>query len=243
MTAKEKAKVLSGKHARHLKGIAITVGNGVTWKRIVSQRPMPRVVKAKVLAVSMKRRQVDQKNTSVGGFGFCSFGNSHHIDWKCTIFQSDVHFGQWCGSVCSTVAPESFGDDYPMQIEEPKTATGEPVQDEGFRVLPNVTEEGLYRCVNFRVAFVHKALVSASKVCRKGYRIILDSEPGQSGMLHKHTNEWIGLREERGIYVFDSWISPATTAGRKMSEVFRLTPYEHNVDVTLVDFPRQENHP
>ena len=96
-----------------------------------------------------------------------------------------------------SVAPKSLGDDYPMQIEEPrsyKTATGEPVQDEGFRVLPIVTEEGLYRCMNFRVAPVHEALVSASKVCRKGYRIILDSEPGQSGMLHKHANEWIGLR-------------------------------------------------
>ena len=45
-----KAKVASGKHARHLKGIAITVGNGVTEKRIVSQKPRPRVVKAKVLA-------------------------------------------------------------------------------------------------------------------------------------------------------------------------------------------------
>ena len=65
-----------------------------------------------------------------------------------------------------------------MQIEEPRshmTATGEPVQDEGFRVLPTVTEEVFYRCMNFRVAPVHKALVSASKVCRKGYRIILDS--------------------------------------------------------------------
>ena len=41
-----------------------------------------------------------------------------------------------------------------------------------------------------------KALAS-SKVCHKGYRIIVDSEPAQSGMLHKHTNEWIGLREEK----------------------------------------------
>ena len=88
-----------------------------------------------------------------------------------------------------SAAPKSLGDDYPMQIEEPrwyKTATGSFVQNEGFGVLPN---------------FVHKALVSASKVCRKGYRIILDSEPGQSGMLHKHTNEWIGLREEKSVYV------------------------------------------
>ena len=111
-------------------------------------------------------------------------------------------------------------------------------------MLPNVTEEGLHPCMNFRVAPVHKALVSASKVCRKGYRIIVDSEPGQSGTLHKHTKAWIGLREEeRCNYVFDSWISPAMTAGRKKSEVVSLTPYEHNVDMTPVDFSRQENHP
>ena len=97
--------------------------------------------------------------------------------------------------------------------------------------------------MNSRVAPVHKALVSASKVCREGYRIILDSEPGQSGMHHKHTNEWIGLREEKGFHVFDSWNSPAMTAGRKRSEVVSLTPCGHNVDMTPVDFPRQENHP
>ena len=125
-----------------------------------------------------------------------------------------------------------------MHIEEPrsyKTATGEPVQDEGFRVLPIVTEEGLHRCMNFRVALVHKPLVAASKMCRKGHRFILDSELGQSGMLHKHTNEWIGLREAKRCLRFrqldfsgnDSWAKE----------------YEHNVDVTPVDFPRQENHP
>ena len=103
-----------------------------------------------------------------------------------------------------------------MVIEEPrlhKTATGESVQNEGFRVLPIVTEEGLHRCMNSRVAPVHKALVSASKVCREGYRIILDSVPGQSGMQHKHTNEWFGLCEEKRCLRFrrldfsgnDSW--------------------------------------
>ena len=67
LMAKEKAKVASGKHARHLKGIAITVGNGVTWKRIFSQKPRPRVVKAKVRAVSMNPRQVDQKTLLLAG--------------------------------------------------------------------------------------------------------------------------------------------------------------------------------
>ena len=48
-----------------------------------------------------------------------------------------------------SAAPKSFGDDHPMHL-----------------------------FMNFRVAPVHKALVSASKVCHEGYRITLDSEPG-----------------------------------------------------------------
>ena len=43
------------------------------------------------------------------------------------------------------------------------------LRDEGFRVLPIVIEKGLHRSMNFRVAPVHKELVSASKVCREGY--------------------------------------------------------------------------
>ena len=48
MMAKEKAKVASGKHAKHLMGTAITVGNGDTWKRTVSSNPRTSVAKAKV---------------------------------------------------------------------------------------------------------------------------------------------------------------------------------------------------
>ena len=55
-------------------------------------------------------------------------------------------------------------------------------------------------------------------------------------MLHKHTNEWIGLRERKGVYVFDGWVSPAMTAGRKKLEFFSLTLNEHNVDVAPCGF-------
>ena len=48
MMAKEKAKVASGKHAKHLMGTVITVGNGDTWRRIVS-------------AVLMNLRKMDQR--------------------------------------------------------------------------------------------------------------------------------------------------------------------------------------
>ena len=191
--AKEKAKAARGKHAKHLMCTAINVGNGDTWKRIVS--PNPRASKGgkgKSAGSLDESEKNGPENTSVGGFGLCSFRN-HCDDWKWNNCRK-VTF-----TLGSAAAPKSLGDDFPMQIEEPrsyKTATGSLVQHEGFRV-PIVTEEELHRCMNFRVAPVHKALVSASKVCRKGYRIILDSEPGQSGMLHKHTNEWFGLREEK----------------------------------------------
>ena len=61
MITKEKAKVASGKHAKHLMGTAITVGNGDTWKRTVSPNPRARVAKAKVQAVLMNLRKMDQR--------------------------------------------------------------------------------------------------------------------------------------------------------------------------------------
>ena len=60
MIAKEMAKVSSGKHAKHLMGTASTVGNGDTWKRIVSSNPRASVAKAKVQAVLMNQRKMDQ---------------------------------------------------------------------------------------------------------------------------------------------------------------------------------------
>ena len=52
-----------------------------TWKRIVSPNPRARVAKAKVQAVLVNLRENGPENTSVGGFGLCSFQN-HCDDWK-----------------------------------------------------------------------------------------------------------------------------------------------------------------
>ena len=93
----------------------------------------------------------EPENTSVGGFGLCSFGNQRD-DWKWNNYRK-VTFTLGSGAAVS-VARKPLGDDYPMQIEEPrsyKTGAGEPVQDEGFRVLPIVTEKkGLHRCMSFQ---------------------------------------------------------------------------------------------
>ena len=61
MIAKEKAKVASGKHAKNLMGTASTVGNGDTWKRIVSSNPRAIVAKAKVQSALMNLRKMDQR--------------------------------------------------------------------------------------------------------------------------------------------------------------------------------------
>ena len=142
MMAKEKAKVASGKHAKHLMGTAITVGNGDTWKMTVSSNPRVSAAKAKVQAVLMNLRKMDQRTLQLA-------------DSVCAHFETIVMTGSGknCRIVTFTLdsgaavsaAPKSLGGDYPMQIEEPrsyKTATGSLVQDEGFRVLPIVTEEG-----------------------------------------------------------------------------------------------------
>ena len=80
------------------------------------------------------------ENTSVGGFGLCSFRN-HCDDWKWNNCRK-VTFTLDSGATVSA-APKSLEYDYPMQIEEQgsrKTAMGSLVQGEGLRVLPIVIE-------------------------------------------------------------------------------------------------------
>ena len=125
MMARRKAKVTNGKHARRLKGIAITVGNGVTWKRIVSQKPKPKGKGKNAGSLDESETSVPE-NTSVGGFGLCSFGNRQYDEWKWNDCRK-VTFTLDSGAAVS-VAPKSLGDYFPMVIEEPrlyKTATGE----------------------------------------------------------------------------------------------------------------------
>ena len=104
---KEKAKVASGKHAKHLMGIAIIVGNGDTWKRILSSNPRASVAKTKKAHSLHESEKNGPENTSVDGFGLCSFQN-HCDDWK------------WSGASVSA-ATKSLGDDYPMQIEDSRS--------------------------------------------------------------------------------------------------------------------------
>ena len=81
MMAKEKAKVASGKHARHVKGIAITVGNGVTWKKDCFAKAKAKGGEGKSAGSLDESEASGPEITSVGGCGLCSFGNQCD-DWK-----------------------------------------------------------------------------------------------------------------------------------------------------------------
>ena len=141
MMAKEKAKVASGKHAKHLR----YCNHSWKWGHMEKDcftKSKSKGDKGKSAGSLDESEENGPENTSVGGFGLCSFRN-HCDDWKWNNCRK-VTFTLYSGAAVSA-APKSLGDDYPMQIEEPrsyKTATGSLVQDEGFRVLPIVTEEG-----------------------------------------------------------------------------------------------------
>ena len=101
MMAKEKAKVASGKHAKHLMGTAITVGNGDTWTRNCFTKSKSKGGKGKSAGSLDESEKNGPENTSVGGFGLCSFRN-HCDDWKWNNCREvTFHPGQWCGGVRS----------------------------------------------------------------------------------------------------------------------------------------------
>ena len=99
------------------------------------------------------------------------------------LSQSDIHARQRQGGVRSTKITSE------MTIHE-IWRTGiiqNSDKDEGLRVLPDVTDEGVASLYELPSCTSSKALVSAPKVCHKGYRIISDSKPGQSGQCPKRS--------------------------------------------------------
>ena len=65
-------------------GTAITVGNGDTWKRIVSSNPRASVAEAKSASNLDESEKNGAENTSVGGFGLSGSGT--------IVAKSDVLF-------------------------------------------------------------------------------------------------------------------------------------------------------
>ena len=101
----------------------------VTWKKDCFTKAKAKGGKGKCAGSLDESEASGPENTSFGGFGLCTSGNQCD-DRKWNNYRK-VTFTLDSGAAVS-VAPKSVGNDYPMQIEEPKTyktATGEPVQD------------------------------------------------------------------------------------------------------------------
>ena len=111
-----KARVANCQHWRS-KGIAITVGSGVTRKRIVSrwQKCNGKSDKSKGASSLEEAELSGLEDSSVGGFDCCSKGHQHD-DWKEDNCRK-VTFTLDSGAAVSA-APKSLGDDNPMQIEQ-----------------------------------------------------------------------------------------------------------------------------
>ena len=111
-----KAKVTNGKHARHLKGIAIIVGHGHMEKDCFTQAETKGKGKG-AGSPDDSEASVPKKHFS-WRIWFVLVGNSQDDEWKwndCPKVTSTLDSG-----AAVSVAPKSLGDVYPMVIEEPR---------------------------------------------------------------------------------------------------------------------------
>ena len=129
------AEVANCKHSMHLKGTAITVGSGDTGKGLfhVGKKQMQGWQRQRCQHF-WKPRQAVRTTLQLVDLVSVSLENQDG-DWK---WNCKGTFALDSGAAVSA-APKPLGDNYPVKIEEPrsyKTARGEPVRDEGSRVLP-----------------------------------------------------------------------------------------------------------
>ena len=138
-------------------------------KDCFTKKPKPRV-KAKVRVALMNLKRVYQKTLQLADVVCARLATVNIDGWKWNDCRK-VTITLDSGAAVS-VAPKSLGDDYPMVIEEPrlyKTSIGKSVQDEGFRVLPIVTEEGFAPLHEFQ-----------SGTCSQSISVSIESVPQRS---------------------------------------------------------------
>ena len=88
-----------------------------------------------------------------------------------------------------------------------KTANGQKIADQGQRVLQVRTKDLHKARMRFRVTDVHKPLVSAYEMVKRGNKIVLDSKC--SYFLNKATGVKTELLVKNGVYTFLVWLDPA----------------------------------
>ena len=101
-----------------------------------------------------------------------------------------------------------------------KTANGQKIADQGQRIL-HVRLKDLHKArLRFRIADVHKPLVSAHEVVKRGNKIVIDSN--YAFMLNKATGIKTELVVKNGVYTFPVWLDP-----EQRGEDLSLAPMEN----------------
>ena len=112
---------------------------------------------------------------------------------------------QMCEGIAVQPSPQSLrGTEY-------EVANGETIPNVGERRCTVMTEGSqLPKLMNFQICDVHKALLSASKVCDMNYRCILTKTGGQ--LEDMETGDVIPLHRNGNLYFMRVWVREADFA-------------------------------
>ena len=87
---------------------------------------------------------------------------------------------------------------------EYEVASGHTIPNTGEKTLNVVTTEGQRRSLTMQVCEVNKALVSISKTCRAGHRVVFDDDG--SYVQNKVTGEKTFMQHANNTYTLDVWV-------------------------------------
>ena len=111
------------------------------------------------------------------------------------------------GAAVSAI-PRDAAKGFPtVQEAEPKnytSASGHSVPTLGSKRAKLQFQNGTTGAVDFQVMDVPKPLLSVSKVLKKGYRVVFDTEC--SYIENKSTGVWFKLYERGGVFVLPAWL-------------------------------------
>ena len=106
-------------------------------------------------------------------------------------------------------------------------ADGQPIINQGERVIRGTSTNGNMISIPFNVAEVHKALSSVSHMVDRGHRVVLDSAPDHTGFcayaLHKSTKKCTPFYKRNGVYNFKVCVDSASSH-RAMDKQRQATP-------------------
>ena len=124
----------------------------------------------------------------------------------------------------ASVLPRAVAKDFPIQKDGKDqkyfTATKQPIMDEGFKVVSGYAHgDGALLSATFRVAAVHRPLMSVSEMVDKDLKVIFDKVEGAdaSRIEFKKSGESVPIERRDKVYVLPlHLINPASApfAGR-----------------------------